>query len=268
MSALEELGALPGPAPLGADPRDAPLGHPVALPDVRETSAALGAHPAELLDQVSERRLLGQEEEIDLSLEVLALRLGGYALDACDENADLGPGRGPLAHDTCLWLRKLDGLADGTREMPPPLQTALSALFWRLVDTTRGTALGEVDDVAWLGPFAAWWALVIDRPQMLVELATALPMMAKEALSTCCAEAAALRTTLDTADTEGSWGPAAKEALGRLRAEGHRARPGPRWLRPQPRRLRPRRRPRPTSTPSASRWCSAPSASMARSPTP
>jgi serine/threonine-protein kinase len=55
---------------------------------------------------------------------------------------------------------------------------------------------------------------------MLVELATALPMMAKEALTTCCAEAAALRATLDGADTEGGWGPAAKEALGRLRAEG------------------------------------------------
>jgi hypothetical protein len=102
---------------------------------------------------------------------VLAIRLGGYALDACGEDSELGPGRGPTAHDTCLWLRKLEGLADGSRELPRALASALSTLFWRLVDTTRGTALGEVDDVEWLGPFAAWWALVIDRPAMLLQLA-------------------------------------------------------------------------------------------------
>ena len=46
--------------------------------------------------------------------------------------------------------------------MPAPLETALSAIFWRLVDTARGTTLGVGDDIAWLGPFAAWWALVVD----------------------------------------------------------------------------------------------------------
>ena len=48
---------------------------------------------------------------------MLAIRLGGYALDACGEDSDLGPGRGPTAHDTCLWLRKLEGLVDGSREL-------------------------------------------------------------------------------------------------------------------------------------------------------
>ena len=43
-------------------------------------------------------------------------------------------------------------------------------------------ALGEVDDIRWLGPFAAWWALVIDRPTMLLSIATALPMIADGAL--------------------------------------------------------------------------------------
>src|SRR6185437_9319040 len=107
---------------------------------------------AEILDLVKERRqTAGGDRDVDLPLEVLAVRLGGYALDACGEDSALGLGRGPTAHDTCLWLRKLEGLADGTREVPAPLQAVLSALFWRLVDTTRGTALGEVDDVRWLG---------------------------------------------------------------------------------------------------------------------
>ena len=35
----------------------------------------------------------------------------------------------------------------------------------------------------WLGPFAAWWALVIDRPATLQQLANALPMMAPAALT-------------------------------------------------------------------------------------
>src|SRR5690606_25773652 len=115
--------------------------------------------PAELLDVVRERRQDAHDEsDFDLALEVLALKLGGYALDACGEEHHMGPGRGETAHATCLWLRKLEGLVDGSRQMPSALQSSLSALFWRLVDTTRGTALGEVDDVAWLGPFAAWWA--------------------------------------------------------------------------------------------------------------
>ncbi|HEX4514997.1 MAG TPA: serine/threonine-protein kinase, partial [Polyangiaceae bacterium] len=155
----------------------------------------------------------------ELPLEVLAIRLGGYALDACGEDSDLGPGRGPTAHATCLWLRKVEGLADGSRDVQPALESALSTLFWRLVDTTRGTALGEVDDVQWLGPFAAWWALVIDRPAMLLQLGTALPMIAQTALETCCAQADKLRGIVASGQDAGAWGPAAIEAIASLNAQ-------------------------------------------------
>jgi eukaryotic-like serine/threonine-protein kinase len=189
-------------------------------PDLQATWTVVASTPAEILDIVRERRQGGSTDaEADLRLEVLALRLGGYALDACGKGTQLGPGRGPTAHDTCLWLRKLEGLADGSRELPPPLRSALSALFWRLVDTTRGTALGEVDDVAWLGPFAAWWALVIDRPAMLLQLATALPMMEKGALSACCERAETLRTLVASGAVDGAWGEQTAEALASLHAD-------------------------------------------------
>jgi hypothetical protein len=197
-----------------------PAGDPIEEPDLEETWKTMARAPAEILDLVRERRQSeGVDRDADVPLEVLAIRLGGYALDACGEDSDLGPGRGPTAHDTCLWLRKLEGLADGSRELPPPLKGALSALFWRLVDTTRGTALGEVDDVRWLGPFAAWWALVIDRPAMLLQLATALPMMAEGALALCCERAEALRTAVSSGASDGEWGPSAAEALATLHAE-------------------------------------------------
>jgi serine/threonine-protein kinase len=114
--------------------------------------------------------------------------------------------------------------AAGARELPAALKSALATLFWRLVDTTRGTALGEVDDVRWLGPFAAWWALVIDRPAVLQQLATALPMMAEGALARCCEQAEALRTAIAAPPASesapgGTWGPAAAEALASLHAE-------------------------------------------------
>src|SRR5690606_16663917 len=101
--------------------------------------------PEELLELVKERRREGADLASDVPLEALALRLGGYALDACGEDQALGSGS--TAHDTCLWLRKLEGLADGSRELPPALESALSAIFWRLVDSTRGTTLGLGDDV-------------------------------------------------------------------------------------------------------------------------
>jgi serine/threonine-protein kinase len=196
-----------------------PAGDPIDEPDLEETWKTIARAPAEILDLVKERRQsAGGDLEIDLPLEVLAIRLGGYALDACGEDAVLGRGRGPTAHDTCLWLRKLEGLADGTRDLPAPLKGALSTLFWRLVDTTRGTALGEVDDVRWLGPFAAWWALVIDRPAMLLQLATALPMMAPGALDRCCEQAEALRTAVSLGLDDGQWGSSAAEALEALHA--------------------------------------------------
>ncbi|HYQ43912.1 MAG TPA: serine/threonine-protein kinase [Polyangiaceae bacterium] len=196
-----------------------PVGEPIEEPHLEETWKLVARAPAEILDLVKERRQLdGSDPDADLPLEVLAIRLGGYALDACGESADLGPGRGPTAHDTCHWLRKISGLADGSRELPPALKSALSALFWRLVDTTRGTALGEVDDVEWLGPFAAWWALVIDRPAMLLQLATALPMMADGALARCCERAELLRTAVSSGGGDGEWGAAASDALESLHA--------------------------------------------------
>ncbi len=197
-----------------------PSADPIDEPDLGETWKIVADAPAEILDLVRERRQRdGADLMVDLPLEVLAIQLGGYALDACGEETDLGPGRGPTAHATCLWLRKIQGLADGSREIPGPLQNALSKLFWRLVDTTRGTTLGEVDDVEWLGPFAAWWALVIDRPAMLAPLATALPMMAAGALERCCGEAEALRTAVASDAADGDWGAGAATALASLHAQ-------------------------------------------------
>jgi eukaryotic-like serine/threonine-protein kinase len=195
-----------------------PAGVPIEEPDLEETWQLVARAPAEILDLIEARQSDAGESEDDLPLEVLALRLGGYALDACGEDGDLGPGRGPTAHDTCHWLRKIRGLGDGSRELPAPLKTALSALFWRLVDTTRGTALGEVDDLEWLGPFAAWWALVIDRPAMLLQLATALPMLAEGSLSCCCERAEILRTAVASGTADGEWASAAADALESLHA--------------------------------------------------
>jgi hypothetical protein len=197
-----------------------PAGEPVDEPDLAETWKIIARAPSEILDLVKERRHAeGGANDADLPLEVVAVRLGGYALDACGEASELGPGRGPTAHETCLWLRKLDGLGDESRELPEALQSALAALFWRLVDTTRGTALGEVDDVRWLGPFAAWWALVIDRPAMLQQLASALPMMSPAALTQCCEQAEALRGAVASGLADGMWGLASSEALALLHAE-------------------------------------------------
>jgi serine/threonine-protein kinase len=198
-----------------------PAADPVLEPALGETWSTIARAPAEILDLVKERRQTeGRAPLLDVPLEVLAIRLGGYALDACGEDSDMGPGRGPTAHDTCLWLRKVEGLADGSRVLPPPLEGALSALFWRLVDTTRGTALGEVDDVEWLGPFAAWWALVIDRPAMLQKVAMALPMIGEGVLARCCEHAEELRTSVSSGAANGGWGAAASVALASLHAEG------------------------------------------------
>ncbi len=197
-----------------------PADDPIASPDLDEMWNLLAAAPSEILDLVKDRR--AAEDLVDMDdeqpIEVLAIRLGGYALDACGESG-LGPGRGPTAHATCRWLRKVEGLADGSRDMTPPLESALSTLFWRLVDTTRGTALGEVDDVEWLGPFAAWWGLVIDRPAMLLQLGTALPMISQAALEECCAHADALRAAVAAGAEAGAWGPKAADEIAKLHAE-------------------------------------------------
>lgn len=194
-----------------------PSGEAIEDPPLDETWKTIASAPAEILDLIKSRRQDGvADPSVDMRLEVLAVQLGGYALDACGSR---GPDRGQTAHDTCQWLRKIEGLADGTRELPVPLRTALSRLFWRLVDTTRGTTLGEVDDVQWLGPFAAWWALVIDRPAMLLPLTTALPMMSVEALQRCVSDAEALRRAMTSGSVEGTWGPAAASALSALKAD-------------------------------------------------
>lgn len=194
-----------------------PRGEAIPEPDLTETWQLLASAPSELVDEVKERRRTATPPADAEALEVLAVRLGGYALDACDSGT-LEPG--PTAHDTCLWLRKLEGIADGSRELPPALRSALSSIFWRLVDTTRGTALGEVNDVEWLGPFAAWWALVIDRPAMLQQLATALPMIQEGVLERCCDLADAIRTAVASKEPGGRWAPGALEALGALHANG------------------------------------------------
>ncbi|MCU0654729.1 MAG: serine/threonine protein kinase [Polyangiaceae bacterium] len=197
-----------------------PHGDPVPEPDLGQAWKLMSTTPAEILDEVKERRQGGAfNAEVDPTLEILALRLGGYALDACGEDTRLGPGRGPTAHDTCLWLRKLEALSDENHEPTPALRGALSSLFWRLVDSTRGTALGEVDDVAWLGPFAGWWGLVIERPAMLQQLGTALPMMNRGALQECCDHAEALRRAIGSGAPNGNWGADAGEALVLLNAE-------------------------------------------------
>jgi len=196
-----------------------PTAEHVEEPNLEEAWKTLARTPADILDHVKETRHARGGDAPELrSLEVLAIRVGGYALDACGEG-DVGPRPGEAAHDTCLWLRKLDALADVSREVPASLQTALGTLFWRLVDTTRGTSLGEVDDVRWLGPFAAWWALVIDRPAMLLQLATALPIMEDGALARCCEQAEALRTALSSGAENGAWGRAVSATLGELHAE-------------------------------------------------
>jgi serine/threonine-protein kinase len=196
-----------------------PAGDPLEEPDLAETWNMVSKTPAELLDLVKERRQVeGADLEVDIPLEVLAIRLGGYALDACGLDSDLGNGLGPVAHATCRWLRKLDGFVDGTRILPSSLSNALSSLFWRLVDVTRGSALGELDDTEWLGPFAAWWGLVIDRPQLLIQLANALPMMRRDALENCCEHAEALREAVMAGDADGAWGPKAAAAFELLHA--------------------------------------------------
>ncbi len=200
-----------------------PDGEPATEPELQETWDLVAHAPEALLDFVAERRRAGvPETPVDLGLEVLAIRIGGYALDACGEEPDLGQGRGPTAHHTCLWLRKVRGLSDGSRELPSSLRQALSSLLWRLVDTTRGTSLGEVDDVRWLGPFAAWWALVIDRPAILQQLASALPMIAPGALEQCCTLADSVRAALTTdaaRGAEGQWLETVSTALRDLHAD-------------------------------------------------
>lgn len=200
-----------------------PAGTPVVEPDLEDAWRTIADAPQSLLELVEERRKEGSPDpEADEALEVLAVQLGGYALDACGEEPDLGPGRGPTAHHTCMWLRKVQGLTDGTRALPGALRNALSSLFWRLVDATRGTSLGEVDDVRWLGPFAAWWALVVDRPAVIEQVASALPMLSKDALERCTILAEEIRNALrqdPQRACDGRWINAVEQSLIDLEAD-------------------------------------------------
>ena len=71
----------------------------------------------------------------------------------------------------------------------------------------------------WLGPFAAWWALVIDRPATLLQLATALPMMAEGALAKCCEKAEELRAAVSSGNDVASWDWVADTLLESLHAD-------------------------------------------------
>ena len=88
----------PGPWPCACGARSssrAPLADPIAEPDLEKTWSLVAGTPAELLDVVNERRQSqSDDEQVELALEVLAVRLGGYALDACGDVPELGPGRG------------------------------------------------------------------------------------------------------------------------------------------------------------------------------
>ncbi|MEM7153433.1 MAG: serine/threonine-protein kinase [Myxococcota bacterium] len=198
-----------------------PRGEAVEVQQPEDARTAILQMPAEILEVVRQRRRDdGAELHVDVPLEVLALTLGGYALDAgsnpctTDHRTD-----GKTAHHTCRWLRKLEGLSDGSRTFPPVLERALSDVFWRLVDTTRGTTRGiDDDDEEWLGPFAAWWALVVDRPAVLRRLANALPMVDDDALASCCDRAEVLRTAVSAGAANPDWILQAEAALHSLHA--------------------------------------------------
>ena len=148
-----------------------PDAEPVPEPALEETWKTIARAPAEDPLDSGQGATAGPrggrhpDLDVDLPLEVIALS-GSAATPSTRvrrRTRDLGPGaRADRPRCTrVLWLRKVEGLADGTRTLPAPLEGALSTpLLAALVDTTRGTALGEVGTTsAWLGPFAAWWAL-------------------------------------------------------------------------------------------------------------
>jgi len=195
-----------------------PSGRRAKEPAIEGARLGLARAPSELLDQVREVRLgaVPPDQHTRLEdLEQLALVLGGYALDCASSDPSSS---GSVARETCRWLQKLEGVANGSRQLPEALRLELSALFWRLVDTTRGTALGAVDDVEWLGPFAAWWALVLDQPTLLTQLGTALPMIRQDALSRCSELAERTRQILTAPSLNGSFLATLPEVLSELHA--------------------------------------------------
>ena len=205
-----------------------PAADPIEQPSLDETWNLLAAAPNEILDLVKERRAAEDFVDMDdeLPLEVLAIRLGAYALDACGEDSELGPGRGPTAHATCFWLRKVEGLADGSRDMPARAGGRAQRRCSGASSTRRAARRSARSTTfEWLGPFAAWWALVIDRPAMLLQLGTALPMMSQVgARDVLRASRHAPRRSVSSGPEAGAWGPAAIEAMSALNAQDDGAR--------------------------------------------
>jgi hypothetical protein len=82
----------------------------------------------------------------------------------------------------------------------------------------------------WLGPFAAWWALVIDRPKMLEQLATALPMMDRRGARAVLRAGRASCARRCRRAEDGDWGLTPRGARRAARG-GDRARVGARRAR-------------------------------------
>ncbi len=110
---------------------------------------------------------------------------------------------------------------------------------------------------------------MIDRPAMLLQLATALPMMAEGALAQCCEQAEALRTAVSLGLADGQWGSSAAEALEALHAEDTELAHALSGLARALEAFGARRGDRsPTSRRCASSSCSRATGCTARSPTP
>ncbi len=180
------------------------------------------------------------------------------------------PAAGPTAHDTCLWLRKLEGLADGSRELPPSLEGALSdaVLAPRRHHARHRARRGRRRALA-----RAVRRVVGARHRSArrcsCKLATALPMMAHERARSRAASRPRRSAPPSRPRADGEWGADAQRGARGAARRGHRARARARGARPR-RSRRLRRRVRATSRTSrrcASSWCSPASGSTARSPT-
>ena len=150
--------------------RRTPAGEPIEEPDLEETWKTIARAPAEILDLVegAARRATGVDLDADLPLEVLAIRLGGYALDACGEDSDLGPGPRPDRARHLPLAPQARGPRRRLARAPAPLEGGARARSSGASSTRRAARRSARSTTcAGSGPFAAWWALVIDRPAML-----------------------------------------------------------------------------------------------------
>jgi hypothetical protein len=140
-----------------------PAGSPVrARP--RETWDIARAAPAELLDTSrSGGAGAGADLETDLTLEVLAIRLGGYALDACGEDRTSVRGAARRRTTRASGCARSTASRTARASSPGPERALFAVLALRRHHARHGPGRGRRRE--WLGPFAAWWALVIDRPR-------------------------------------------------------------------------------------------------------